>query len=500
MVRLLALVCLLAATGCFEDHYTCTSDAQCDVGPSGRCELDGYCTRYDPGCPTNRRYTAHSAARSELCFDDRVEPANACVGGQPPALATGCFADVCAVLPACCDLGWTDACVPIAQQVCPDLVCDTRIAITATRGGNTELVDAQWDGATWTFRERDDVRAPFAWLAPSPGSVAPRLSAVTDGALLIGEEQYQVPSDRTYQSLSTVDLDRDGRETLVVSYQVGAPALHVVEVLDSRGAFRESSVPASQGLSWGDVNRDGFPDAVVKNNTQFYFLDNVESSDHVRRVSNSVVANVGGNLTPGQPGVRHIDWLDFDGDLELDLAVFGASLRIHRAADGLRNAPEHNLDCDPPTTGQMCPAGTAPNFERTTYAGAALPRIGDPAVVVASYPNRTLHLVRRTNGVIAVAPLKFPGDGCKCTENCTMCPGTACSCNYDCTACPSVLAIVARDLDGDHQLDLVALDAKLQLYTALAKESYAFGAPIQVPVVQNNVWVNVQTSVAGAPR
>lgn len=499
-MRFVLLACALAATGCFEDRYICTSDAQCDVGEGGRCEINNFCTRFDAGCATTRRYTAHSGALSETCFDDRVEPANACVGGQAPAPTTGCFAEVCAVLPACCDVGWTDACVPIAQQVCPDLICDTRIAVTATRGANVTLVDARWDGVTWTFDERDDIRAPFAWLAPAPGSVDPRLSAVTDGALLIGDEPYLVPSDRAYQSLSSVQLDRDGRDTLVVSYQQGMPVKHVVEVFDARGTFRETTVPASQGLSWGDINRDGFPDAVVKTNTQFYFLDNVDSADHVRRVSNSVVANVGGNLTPGQPGVRHIDWLDFDGDLELDLAVFGASLRIHRAADGLRNAPEHILDCDPPTTGQTCPAGTAPNFERATYAGAALPRLGDPAVVVASYPNRTLHLVRRTAGVIAVAPLKFPGDGCECEETCTMCPGNQCSCTYDCTACPSVLALVARDLDGDHQLDLVAIDAKLQLYTALASANYVFGAPVQVPVIQNNVWVNVQTSVAGAPR
>lgn len=499
-MKLVALACVLAATGCFEDRYRCTTDVQCDVGDSGRCEVDGYCTRHDAGCPTGRRYTAHSEARSDTCFDDRIEPANACVGGQPPAPETGCFADVCAVLPACCDLGWTDACVPIAQQVCPDLVCDTRIAITATRGANTELVDARWDGTTWRFERRIDVRAPFAWLAPSPESVEPRLSAVSDGALLVGDEVYLVPSDRTYQSISSIGLDRDRRETLVTTYQRGMPVTHVVEVFDSRGSLREATVPASQGLTWGDINRDGFPDAVVKSNTQFYFLDNVDSTDHVRRLSNSVVANVGGSLTPGQPGVRHLDWLDFDGDLELDLAVFGASLRIHRAADGLRNAPEHTLDCDPPSTAQPCQSGPPPNVESATYAGAALPRVGDPALVVAVYPDRKLSLVRRTNGVIAVAPLPFPNDTCACGQTCTMCPGADCSCTYDCTSCPSVLAVVARDLDGDHQLDLVALDAKLQLYTALARTNLVFGPPVQVPVVQNNVWVNVQTSVAGAPR
>ena len=211
-------------------------------------------------------------------------------------------------------------------------------------------------------------------------------------------------------------------------------------------------------------------------------------------------ANVGGNITPGQPGVRHFDWSDFDGDQELDLSVFGASIRVHRAIDGLRNVPEHELDCDPPTTARACQTLPEPNLERATFAGAALPRVGDAALVAAVYPGRKLFLVRRPTTSLVITPLPFPNDTCSCVETCTMCPGTDCSCTYDCALCPPVIAVVARDLDGDHQLDLVAIDAKLQLYTGLARAGLVFGPPVQIPAVLQQPWVNVQTSVAGAPR
>ncbi len=501
VIRIVAtVIVVVAATACFEDRYRCGNDAQCDVGEAGRCEADGYCTRFDSGCATGRRYTEHSELLSNNCFDDRVEPVNACTGGQPPAPAHGRFADVCAVLPMCCEIAWTDACAQLAQQVRSDLVCDTRIAITASRNNTVELYDVRWDGTTWTTPRRDDLRTPFAWIAPAPGALEPRLAAATDEGLLLGDSLYPVASDRTYQSITTIGLDRDRRDTIVATYQRGTPVMHMVEVFDERGSFRDSQIPASQGLTWGDVNRDGFPDAVMKTSSQFFFLDNLDSAEHVRKLSNTVVASIGGSLTPGHPGVRHIDWLDFDGDLELDLAVFGASLRIHRAADGLRNVPEHDLDCDPPSTAKPCQSLPQPNLERATYAGAALPKLGDPALVVAVYPGRKLFLVRRTPTGAVADPLSFPNDSCSCVENCTMCPGNDCSCTYNCTMCPPVLAIVARDLDGDHALDLVAIDQKLQLYTGLAKNDYSFGAPVQLPAVAQIQWTNVQTSVAGAPR
>jgi hypothetical protein len=34
-------------------------------------------------------------------------------------------------LPACCSVGWSDACAQVAQEACATLKCDTRIAVNA---------------------------------------------------------------------------------------------------------------------------------------------------------------------------------------------------------------------------------------------------------------------------------------------------------------------------------------------------------------------------------
>ena len=127
---------LVALTACFEDRYRCDEDADCDLGTGGRCERDGYCTSHDLDCPTARSYEEHAGSLTSTCYDDREAPLNPCAGGQPPAPLEGCFADVCARLPAFCELAWTDACVQLAQEAC-DVTCDTRLAITATRNGPT---------------------------------------------------------------------------------------------------------------------------------------------------------------------------------------------------------------------------------------------------------------------------------------------------------------------------------------------------------------------------
>ena len=64
--------------------------------------------------------------------------------------------------------------------------------------------------------------------------------------------------------------------------------------------------------------------------------------------------------------------------------------------------------------------------------------------------------------------------------------------------CPPLLAVIARDLDGDHQLDVIAIDSELQVYTALGGQlqlSRAIKLPTALPAV-----FDVRTSVTGAPR
>jgi hypothetical protein len=199
MVKL-AIACALLV-GCFDDRYRCTTDSQCDIGAAGSCEVDGFCTTADATCPTHRRYV-HAGELSDTCFDDRAVPRNACAGGQAPALPDGCFATVCERLPACCDVGWSDACVQLAQETCTDLTCDTRLAITATRGQVSERYALRWNGARWQVTPRDDASA-LSWVAPGPGELEPRLGYVTGGELVVGDVHLAAPADRTYVSISS---------------------------------------------------------------------------------------------------------------------------------------------------------------------------------------------------------------------------------------------------------------------------------------------------------
>lgn len=490
-----ALWLTLLASGCFEDHYRCTSDSQCDLGDGGRCELDGHCSAHDITCPTERRYGSHAGALAGQCVDERVVPANACAGGQAPANPEGCFASVCERLPACCEVAWIDACVQLAQEAC-ELACDTRIAITATRGMVTERWDARLSDA-WTFAPRTDVDA-LAWVAPQPGSTEPRLATATSEELVIGDVHIAVPPGRSYDSITSINFDRDGRDTIATTFSSAMGSRMELWKLDTLAA-RDMFAPGRVALTWGDANRDAFPDAIVKNGSQqFNFLHNLADETYQRRVSNQAVGNVAGGATPGAPPLRGFDWIDFNGDGELDLVVFGAEVRIHTNELGLGDAASRQLDCDPPMIGRPCSSDeNEPNLEAASFGGTVVPTGTDPGLVITRFPGRALYRVARDG---TVTPLPFPGDSCACTTSCTGgCPGPNCTCTYNCSTCVPVLAIVARDVDHDRVLDLIAIDARLEVYIATAASGYQWGEPAAIPTELANTFFSVDVSVTGAP-
>lgn len=501
MNGLVALVAALLATACFEDRYRCTTDAQCDLGAGGRCEGDGFCTSRDLACDTRRSYEVHAGELTGICYDDREIPLNACAGGQAPAAPTGCFADVCARLPACCDLAWTDACVQLAQQEC-DITCDTRLAITAVRNMTTELWDARWDGTRWTIQRESRLATPFAWVAPAPGATEPRLAGTSASTLEIGATSIEVGTGRTYESITSIGIDRDQRDTIAAGYDTAAGATIEVWKLDDLNV-RDMPLTGSvstTSLTWGDQNRDGFPDAASRSSGATYnFLENLETADFSRKLSNQAASNTSGGGTPGAPQVRNLEWLDFNNDRLLDLAVFGASVRVHTTGEGLRDIAESDLDCIPPSTAKTCSDDPEPNLEAASFAGTVLPDPDEPNLIISAFPARKLYRARAQGANVIVVPLPFPGDTCQCQASCMMCPGASCSCTYDCGTCHTVLAIVARDLDGDHRLDLIAIDSKLKLYTALAP-AFAWSAPVQIPTTFANTFFSANVSVTGAPR
>jgi hypothetical protein len=478
MVKLALLALLL--TGCFDDQYRCTSNAQCDVGEDGRCEIDGHCTARDTTCSTHRRYM-HAGELTGTCFDDRVVLANACAAGQAPARPDGCFASVCERVPACCEVGWTDACVQLAQEECA-LHCDTRLAITATRGQVIERYELRWDGARWQITPHADV---IAWVAPAPGDVEPRLASITGDELVVGETHIAM-ADRTIGSITSASVARDGRDTIVVTYETGTESVAETISLDTLTS-RFAPILATTGLMWGDVDRDPFPDPIVRAFANYYL--------YPHDFALPIRANVTGGNTPGAPPLRSVESMDFDGDHLLDVIAFGTSIRIHTAPEPT-NVAQLDLDCDPPSVDKPCmDPQNEPDFERTSFGGTTLPTALAPSLVATVFPGRKLFRIDSA----AASRLPFPGDNCACTARCNMttCPGPDCTCTYDCNACTPILAVVARDLDGDQLLDLVAIDARLQIYNALAPD-FAFSAPTMIAPATAN-FTSIDVSVSGAP-
>ena len=116
-----------------------------------------------------------------------------------------------------------------------------------------------------------------------------------------------------------------------------------------------------------------------------------------------------------------------------------------------------------------------------------MPEAAGTALVIADVPRQpgdaapSLHRAEITGtplGLTPLAPYAFPSCGA--------------------AACPPILAVVARDLDGDHQLDVIAIDSELQVYTALGGQLQLSRA-IKLPTALASIF-EVRTSVSGAPR
>jgi hypothetical protein len=474
-----------ALAGCIEPDYHCTSDRDCDVGEGGRCELDHRCTAIDPSCATERRYSEHSGPRSGTCFDDQATPVDLCAAGQPPAIAEGCAADVCQALPTCCTTGWSEACVQQAQIRCADVTCDTRIAITANKPGHSELWDLRWDGAGWSAHL--DVRqSVLAWLAPAPGSGEPRLAGFAAGALVAGDISIPLVTPRSYLEATSVDFDRDGRPTAALAFTDAAgPHLQITKLDD--GSSRLVATTAVTRLSWGDVDHDAYPDGIAGEgaSTRYHLLSNREAGDHSRAIDDRVNTNVTGSTsgTGGDPPpIRSFDWTDIDADHQLDVVAYGFTIDVHPGAGpAIGTNVLTRIDCDPPSSASACDATGA---AAQAFAGASLPSLAGTRLVIATHPQRALYqaTLRGTPATPALAAYAFPAETCG-------------------ASCAPIIAVVVRDLDGDHALDVIAIDADLQVYTGLARDNLKLVAAIKLatsPAAPG--FVAVRTSVTGAAR
>lgn len=467
LALVLGVVTVLGTASCVDDHYECTTDAQCDVGVAGRCESDRRCSYFDDTCPANRRYADHAGEASGTCVDDSITPLNACADGQPPAIAEGCIADVCAALPACCTTGWSSACVQQAQLRCPDLRCDTRIAITAT-GATTELWDLRWDGSAWSANAQPAGDA-VAWLAPPSGTNEPRLARLAAGVMTVGDTTIAY-GDRVAQTAASVDLDRSGGDIVAITTAGGGG--QDVELADlTTGTVRELPFASAGASSWGDYDHDGFPDATFGNATtnRVAFIANVPDADHTRTLSEAAVTDLYGAATSGQtPEVRTLEWTDVTGDGVLDVLVGGIVVRAFRGDAVVRDTALFTADCDPVVLANQ----TTCNPD-TTFAAAAVPTTTGPATIwLASFPARVLSTMTLDPNTVTPVPLAA------------------------CAGCAPFVALVVRDLDGDHVMDVVAIDQDLGIWTVTAggTTTQVFTIPTALADV-----TKIRVSISGAP-
>ncbi|TMQ11171.1 MAG: hypothetical protein E6J90_07945 [Deltaproteobacteria bacterium] len=506
MVRRAALAAyalVAGAPGCIHPDYHCMSDLDCDVGEAGRCELDQRCTTWDPTCATHRRYSDHSGPRSGACFDDQIAPLDPCAAGQPPAIATpgtpgtpgandACAATVCQALPGCCATGWSEACVQQAQILCSDLVCDTRIAITANKPGRTDLWDLQWDGVQWHAR-LDPRQTVLAWLAPASGQRQPRLAAFASGALTYGDGTSPAPisipvsTAHNYLEATSVDFDRDGRDTIALGFtDATGPHLEIVKLdLETSRVVNSAGVTR---LSWGDVDHDAFPDGIAEagGGVRYHLLSNTESDDRSRQIDDRVSTTVNGGTSStvanNPPAIRSFDWIDIDRDHQIDVVAYGYAVDVHSGKpDAIGTTALIRIDCAPPGPAAGCDTTVQAD---QAFAGAAIAAPSGSALVIATHPGRALYRaeLRGTPANTALTPYVFPTEACG-------------------AACPPIIAVVVRDLDGDHRLDVVAIDGNLQVYTSLATDNLVLHPAIKLPTtpIQPGFFV-VRTSVSGALR
>ena len=478
--RLLVFTTALALGGCWgtRDSYHCDTDSDCDVGVAGRCELDRRCTVFDPACSSERSYTDHSEALSGRCFDDHAIPVNACAAGQAPAVRADCYTSVCDAEPACCTTAWSEACVLEAQLRCPELRCETQVAITATKGATTELWQLAWGPSGWTRPRPPESETFLVWLAPAPGSARPRLATLQDTrrTLVVDGAPYSV-ADRPYQWLTSVDFDRDGRDTIALSSGDAMNPFKIELIELTADVRREISTPATQRLTFADYDHDAFPDAFAFSGNTYHVLASVGDDGAPRELAPTTansIPNGAANNTMGTSGVHGLEIADLDRDHQLDLIATGNTVRVHLAQPRIRDQPSLSIDCTPPVApGSACDPTVA------AFASAVVPTLTGAALYVGLFPQRTLYRgdVMGTPAAITFTPIEMP-----CPDLFGLCPG--------------FIGMFARDLDGDHQIDLVAIDANLALVTLLSTVQYAPAYAKVIPTTTTG-FTAVKTSVTG---
>ncbi len=316
-----------------------------------------------------------------------------------------------------------------------------------------------------------------SWLAPAPGDLEPRLAMFVVGELIVSGVSYPLPS-RVYQFAASVDFDRAGRDTVSlgsVDTSAPAPAPRFVELVDlSTGTSREYAALSSSMVAWGDVDHDSFPDGSVGGGNIYRLMTNEATADHQRDLVIGAASQITGPGTPGTVGVRGLEWADLDSNGTLDWIATGNALKLHMADPRPIDTNAISLDCNPvQTLPSTCMVGDS------SFASAAMPSASSATkLYLTPFPQRALYTVTvgpAPDHVVAIEQLSVD------------------------VSAPPFVALVVRDLDFDHVLDVIAIDEELTVWTGSGSGvmSLVRAYPILPPM--SDARAQVQMSVAGAP-
>jgi hypothetical protein len=496
---------IVALAGCVEEKYRCENDLDCNVGADGACEIDKLCTIRSATCATGREYGPLQGAISGTCYDERRDPLNPCADGQPPARGeNACTAAVCDAMPSCCRSGWSEACVKQAQIRCTtpphEVVCDTRIAITAIRASSTEVWTATMSpGQPWTPPESHAPAASLSWFAPARGMTEPRLGVFSAGSaeppinatLTIAGTEYTL-SARSYHQAQSIDLARDAHDVLVLGSTGAGLAFLETFDLDTKERHEFPKQYTIRNVV-GEVNRDMYPDIASCSNAGNYAVTlnepPVEGTDHRQLGVSSGDTINGQETTTINQQSRAIEFADLDNNRALDMIVSGKHIRLHMPAteDEPLNASVHtiNLDCIPPVAPIAMNCNGA-DQAAVSWVATARPGIDRTTLIAAPWGNqmngqaerRIYELEMTRTGITSQA---FVPQG-PCIASCDT----------------RWAAIATRDLDGDHVMDIIAVDENLDLYTSSSKLGGMLLPTLQIDQPSESI-SNVRITLTGAP-
>ena len=182
----------------------------------------------------------------------------------------------------------------------------------------------------------------------------------------------------------------------------------------------------------------------------------------------------------GAPSLRSLEWADLDNDGQMDFVAFGNSARVHTAEKNVHvsDQTKANFDCSPIQIPQAGACPTGPAIDTVSVAGAVIPvASGKPALALSTDQVRELYRISDPAGTPQIARLQ--------TGVCIAGP-----------TCLPILAIVARDLDHDGVVDLVAIDSDLHVFTVLGLATAVESMPM-TPTVGG--FAQLRTQAAGSP-